>query len=111
MAVRTTLGRCLLVRVAMGLVAQALALSIHPPAEVVASAPDEEGGRGDHESSACDLCQVLSQVRAQTPPAAPHVVPLLDFGRGAPRAVPGLLAAGPEPSAASPRAPPLTSIS
>jgi len=100
------LGRGLLLLLVVGVAAQVVSLTIHPPVEiVVAEASGEEGG-DDHEPGSCDLCQALSQVRAQAPNA---IVPVLAAAASERRAaVPAAapVASGSRVSVAGPRAPP-----
>ena len=104
MTVRATLGRCLMVLAAMGLVGQALALSTHAPVEIVASTAGDEDG--DHDPGSCDLCQVLSQVRMQVSPPTPESGRLSALSFAAHSSWLDRSACGVELAAASPRAPP-----
>ena len=110
MAGRTTLGRCLLILVAVGLGAQALASASHPSAAIAAAATTEGAG-GEHDLGACDLCQLLSQERSEALPAPAGAGPPTALGDAVPSSRRALDLAGPSLAAAGPRAPPSFPIS
>jgi hypothetical protein len=112
MVVRAKRTRCLLLLVVVGLAAQAAALAAHHPTfRIVKSAPNGDDPGDRHDPGSCNLCQILSQVRAQAPAAAPLALPVVAL-----ECIPLALAAHAAPnlldlSASSPRAPPSTSLS
>ena len=108
---RATTGRCLLLLVPLCLLAQASALVVHAPIAIAADTPSEGERRGEHAPDTCDLCQTLSQVRVEAPPAGILIVPLVAFTQSVLPSALGSLEAAPKLSASSPRAPPANSLS
>jgi hypothetical protein len=112
MGIPATLRRGLLLLLVVGVAAQALALAGHHPSfQMVGSAPGADDPGDRHDPSSCNLCQILSQVRAQAPPAAPFAVPVIPLECSALAPAPPGCSSVPELSASRPRAPPSTSLS
>jgi hypothetical protein len=112
MVVRAKLTRCLLLLLVVGLAVQAAALAAHHPTfRIVKSAPNGDDPGDRHDPSTCNLCQILSEVRAQAPPAAPLALAIVALACTAlaPAAPPA--PSLPELCASAPRAPPSHSLS
>lgn len=111
MTLRANIGRCLLLFVAVGLAAQAVALATHPRLEQVSTAPVGDDRDQGHDPHACGLCQILSQVRVQALVSATCAAPTLALVSSTLAATPEMLSSIPRLSASRPRAPPSSSIS
>lgn len=113
MVVRGRSVRSLLLVLAVGLTAQALALAAHhPPLRIVTSTRGgDDQGSAPHDPSTCNLCQIIAQVRVQGPALIGYDVPTAVLEWSSPAPAPATPASIQEPLTSSPRAPPSSSVS